>query len=106
MIRGACENMLFNPVPSTLDCAEISRCDRQNANKETTMSRMKLGVAIPVLVIELFRRPGSDGQKAVGCRPCKSQGASGLLGECAADFQKTLSAKRISAIPDLGSLGA
>jgi len=43
------------------------------------MSRMKLGVAIPVLVIELFRRPGSDGQKAVGCRPCKSQGASGLL---------------------------
>ena len=72
------------------------------------MNRMKLGCCNSRALnraVQCCRRPGSGDQKAVGCR-ANFQGASGLLGEFAADFQKTLSAKRISAIPDLGSLGA
>ena len=73
------------------------------------MSRMKLGVAIPVVLIGLFRAAVVQAQvakKQLDAVRANFQGASGLLGEFAADFQKTLSAKRISAIPDLGSLGA
>jgi len=95
--------MLFNPVPSTLDCAEFRAANRQNANKETTMSRMKLRVAIPVLLIGLFSAA------VVQAQVTKKQ-----LDAVRANFKVRISVnpedsveqKRISTIPGLGSLGA